>query len=128
VSPVKRKVVKEGEAMWMKIDVLCACGSMLFLLCSCGCRGSADPSADVTITRANDGKFSMDAKALAARIAAGSRILANKAAMFDNDLTRIRKQYPQVADIHTPGDYKPNDILIGVSLKAPGAPSGKKEC
>jgi hypothetical protein len=39
--------------------------------------------------------------------------------MFDNDLTRIRKQYPQLADIHAVSEAPAEDIILTVVRGSP---------
>ena len=104
--------------MFKKIATLSACAFILMTLYSCG-GGGGQATSTLTITRSNDKSFSMDAKALDARIAVGPWLPADKAAVFDADLARIRARYPQLANIHTVGDYTLNDMQIAVKLDAP---------
>jgi hypothetical protein len=93
------------------------------LALAAGCGGGAGSTGGGTAvqmsTRANDGHFSQDARILAARLATGPRLPADKAATFDTDLGLIRAQYPQVANIHTIGDFVLTDLVVGVSQSAP---------
>lgn len=89
-----------------------------------GCGGSSDPSVDqnpVNITRATEGAFSESARVLAARDAEKTNdiwISAATARAYEADLSLIRREFPETADIQTFPRYDLRSVIVTLS---PGA-------
>jgi hypothetical protein len=95
-------------------------GSGVLTLGGCGGGGGATPANVISVPRgtrltsANESQFSADAVILVEQTAKDPFLSAYDAAVIDADLSRIRKEFPQVAAIHARPDYVDREILVGV--------------
>lgn len=71
------------------------------------------------ITAANSVRFSDDAVVLASRMANEPRISASKAERFDENLRRVREEYPRVEGIHARPAFVLDEMLISLRTGAP---------
>lgn len=89
-----------------------------------GCGGSSGSSGDqnpVNITRATEGAFSESARVLAARDAEKTSdiwISAATARAYEADLSLIRREFPETADIQTFPRYDLRSVIVTVSPDA----------
>lgn len=112
----------------------CVLVMLAILAAGCGERpgvGSEDSGASVrekptersvpekpAITAENSDRFSEDAIVLASRAVNEPRISASEAAEFDDDLRRIREEYPHMKGIHARSAFVFDEMLVSLRTGA----------
>ncbi|MDX1933798.1 MAG: hypothetical protein SFU56_14465 [Capsulimonadales bacterium] len=95
------------------------CGISVGLLTGCGSKSGALQPVQTSITRADAGNYSTDARILASRESTDGWISAAIARQADTDLSRIRALTDVPDDIHARPQDDPDSVLVDVAPTAP---------